>query len=107
MSTAALTIAVIGCLAIFILPVYLPTIFAGISIVLALLSKGSSPYFSQRALTGMIVSICSLILNILIFILCICLVFTVPEFHEQFDKTYEQIYGESFDDALNGIMEDR
>lgn len=107
MSTAALITAIVGCLAIFILPVYLPAIFASISIVLALLSKGSSPYFSKRAMTSMIVSICSLILNILIFILCICLVFTVPEFHEQFEQTYEQIYGESFDDTLNGIMEDR
>lgn len=107
MSTAALTMAVIGCLTLFIMPVYLPTIFAGISIVLALLSKGSNPRFSPRAMTGMIASICSLVFNMLILILCFYLVFTVPEFHEQFEQTYEQIYGESFDDTLNGIMEER
>lgn len=107
MSTAALITAIVGCLAIFILPVYLPAIFAGISIVLALLSKGSNPRLSSRALTGMIASISCLVLNGIILVLSFYLVFTVPEFREQFEQTYEQFYGESFDDTLNGIMEDR
>ena len=107
MSTAALITAIVGCLTIFILPVYLPAVFAGISIVLALLSKGSNPRLSSRALTGMIASIGCLILNGIILILSFYLVFAVPEFREQFEQTYEQFYGESFDDTLNGIMKDR
>lgn len=108
MATAALVTAVIGCVSTFIiLPVYLPCVFGGISIVLALLSKGAQPHFSRRAFAGVITSVCSIILNVFIFIFCFYLVFNVPEFREQFNQTYEQLYGESFDDTLEHILEDR
>ena len=52
MATAAMTLGIIGGLSTFLLPFYLPCIFGGISMVLAFLSKGSSPSWlrSQAAL---------------------------------------------------------
>ncbi len=105
MATAALITGILGAFSIICLPLYLPCIFAGISIVLALLSKGSKSKLSAYAKAGLITSVCSLILNLLILAGCYYLVFNIPEFRQEFNQAYEQIYGESFDDLIQDSFE--
>lgn len=100
MSTAAMVTGIIGGISTLFLPFYLPCIFAGVSIVLALLSRGGRNRLSSHAKAGLIVSVCSLVLNAFILAGCYYLVFHVPEFKEQFDQAYEQIYGESFEHTI-------
>ena len=106
MATAAMTLGIIGGLSTFLLPFYLPCIFGGISMVLAFLSKGSSPRLSARAKTGFLTSLCSIIINLCILAGCFYLVFNVPEFQEAFDQAYEQLYGESFYDSFEEPFSD-
>lgn len=100
MTTAAMTIGIIGGVSTFLLPFYLPCIFGGISLVLAFLSKGSAPRLSKKAKAAFFTSICSIGINLCILAGCFYLVFHVPEFREAFDHLYEQIYEESFEDSL-------
>jgi len=100
MATAAMVTGIIAALSTFVLPFYMPCLFGGLSMVLALLSKGNEPKLSSRAKSGFIVSLCSLILNTLILVGCFYLIFHVPEFQEAFDQAYEQLYGESFYESL-------
>ncbi len=104
MATASMITGIIGGLSIFLLPVYLPCFFAGISIVLALLSKGNRNKLSPYALAGMITSLCSVILNMAIMIACIFLFLKIPEYRQEFNRVYEQMYGESFDDTIKNSL---
>lgn len=100
MATAAMVVGIVGAASVIFLPFYLPCILGGISIVLALLSKGSAARLSTYAKTGMIVSLCSFALNAVLLGFSFYLFFAVPEYQEEFNRIYEQMYGESFDDAM-------
>lgn len=96
MSKAALILSIIGGCSTFLLPFYLPCFFGGISMVLALLSKGNQAKLSSNAKAALTISVISVVINVVILAGCFYLVFNVPEFQEAFDQAYQQLYGESF-----------
>ncbi len=108
MSTAAMVTGILSIVSIFLLPVYLPLFFAGISIVLAFLSRGADRSLTSRAKAGFITALCSIFLNLAVMILFAYLLIHVPAYRQQFEELYEQMYGESLDDAMDdafGIAE--
>ncbi len=100
MATAAMITGILSALSLIFILLFpiLPFILGGVSIVLAMLSRGSGKQFSSHAKTGMATSICSIsAVFLLTVVVCICL-FTSETFMEEFNQTYEEYYGESFDD---------
>lgn len=101
--TASFILGIAAIVSTVMMTVYFPFIFGGLSIVLALLSKGYEQKMSSQAKTGVICSLIGLVLNCLIVGGSLYTVFSNEEVFEQFDQMYEQIYGESFSDMYEEI----
>ena len=88
----------------FVVPLYLPLILGSISITLAFLSKGYNQKLHANALTGVITSLSSIFLNVVVVGISFYLVFCVPEYREMFNDACEQLYGETFDEMIEGEL---
>lgn len=74
-------------------------VVGGIAIILGLLSRGDSP-LSRQAKIGVFSAAIGLIANAGILSYNVYLVFTVPEYRQELNRAYEQIYGTSLEEAL-------
>ena len=107
MSTAAMATGITGAVSLLFLPFFpfLPFILTSTSIVLALLSKGKNKKLSAHAKAGFITSICSLAAICLLFVFIFCLFINSDdykqEFMDEFNRSYEEIYGEPFEFDLS------
>jgi len=108
MSTAAMVTGIIAAVSLFLLFLFvpfLPFVMAGTSITLALLSRGGNKKFSAYAKTGLITSSCTLGIATLVFVLLFALIVNSDgyreEFIEEFNRTYEDVYGEPFEFDLS------
>ena len=106
-ATASLVLGIITILSAFTGTVFPPLVCGGLSIILALLSKGNDRVMLPNAKVGVLTGILGLILNVLVVAGAFLLLFTEPElkedFHRQLNQYYEYFYGESFDDAWDEI----
>ena len=106
-ATASLVLGIIAILSAFTGTVFPPLVCGGLSIILALLSKGNDRVMLPNAKVGVLTGILGLILNVLVVASAFLLLFTEPElkedFHRQLNQYYEYFYGESFDDAWDEI----
>ena len=106
-ATASLVLGIIAILSAFTGTVFPPLVCGGLSIILALLSKGNDRAMLPNAKVGVLTGILGLILNVLVVAGAFLLLFTEPElkedFHRQLNQYYEYFYGESFDDAWDEI----
>lgn len=81
-------------------------ICGGLAIVLAWLSKGSDMKMAKNARTGLIAGSIAVVIQIAVFAVSIYNILYVPEFRQQFNSLYEQMYGEPLDETLNELLED-
>lgn len=93
--------------------VYFSPLFAGLSILFALLSKGYRSKLHSFALTGIVTSAIGLVCSIAVWICLIAFLFLMAEpgrlsseFWNTYKQTGEQIYGDDFDDMLKQIYGD-
>lgn len=84
--------------------IFTAMIAAGLSILFAILSKGRHPKMHFIARSGITASIVGLIFSIVITSSALYLVFHNPEYRELLNTTYESMYGETFDEALESIV---
>ena len=81
-------------------------ICGGMAIILAILSKGYNTKMEKNAKIGIITGIIGIVLQISVLGFSIYNIIHVPEFREQFNSMYEQLYGEPVDDSLNEILDE-
>lgn len=81
-------------------------ICGGMAIVLAILSKGYNTKMEKNAKIGIITGIIGIVLQISVLGFSIYNIIHVPEFREQFNSMYEQLYGEPVDDSLHEILDE-
>ena len=81
-------------------------ICGGMAIVLSVLSKGYDTKMEKNAKIGLITGIIGIVLQISVLGFSIYNVIHVPEFREQFNSLYEQMYGEPMDDSINEMLDD-
>lgn len=109
MAMAAMTLGILSLILAFTCTLYPTMLCGGLAIILALLSKGTDARMHSNAKTGIIMAIIGLVFNVMILFASLMLIFSpmaVPEYREEFNHMYEQIYGESFDDTLKEITGD-
>lgn len=104
--TAAFVLGIVALVFCFTFTVYPAYIFGSIAIVLALLSKGKNAKMHSKASVGIICAIAALVLNTCIVTYSMTTIFTNPEVYEEFNDTCEEIYGMSFDEMIEEIMEE-
>lgn len=81
-------------------------ICGGLAIVLAILSKGYNTKMEKNAKIGIVTGIIGVVLQISVLGFSIYNVIHVPEFREQFNSIYEQMYGEPVDDSINEMLDE-
>ena len=81
-------------------------ICGGLAIVLAVLSKGYNTKMEKNAKIGLATGIIGVVLQIFLLGFSIYNIIHVPEFREQFNSIYEQMYGEPMDDSINEMLEE-
>lgn len=102
--TGAMVLGILTIVGTCMVTVYLPYIFGGISIILAVLSRGTSRQLDKQARLGVILSIMGMVFNTIIIIGSIYVVFTNAEAYSQFDEMFKSIYGMNFSDMWNQIQ---
>lgn len=80
-------------------------ICGGLAIVLAILSKGYNTQMEKNAKIGLATGIIGVVLQIFLLGFSIYNIIHVPEFREQFNSIYEQMYGEPMDDSINEMLD--
>ena len=81
-------------------------ICGGLAIVLAILSKGYNTKMEKNAVIGLATGIIGVVLQISLLGFSVYNVIHVPEFREQFNSLYEEMYGEPVDDSINEMLDE-
>ncbi len=93
---------ILGVLAIAtVIFVYTPLIFGGISIVLGLLSRGGAPKCNSQSKTGILISICALVILAAIFAFVFHFIFTEYGSIQEFYNDYMEKYTYTMNQLLN------
>lgn len=103
---AAMVLGIISIVSCFVFPTYPPFIFGSIAIILALLSKGRRPKLLAKARTGIFCAAAGLAVNTVMITSFIYLVFTNPDLKANFNRLFEDVYGVTFDEVMDEIMEE-
>jgi len=102
----SLSLALLSFVAIFIMPIAVPYIFASISIVLAVLSMGGRSTMPRKSRTGFRISIVALILNTALILFTIYYFIQMlhdPELQAQYSQILYQTYGITFQEFLDQL----
>lgn len=96
--SASIMCAVVSFLAQCFLPISM--IFASLAIMFAILSKGRLLKMHNMAKASTGIAVFSIILSVSMTVYSVFLVWTDPKQREAFNRSYEQMYGVTFDQAL-------
>gem|GEM_PF-3038303 len=92
--------AILAIISSVLMTVILPYVFGAMSIFFAYLSKGKTGSKSVYAHIAVICSIVIMISNTVLMGVSVYTVFTDEKLREEFNTTYEKMYGQSFDEVL-------
>lgn len=81
-------------------------ICGGLAICLAILSKGYNTKMEKNAIIGLTAGIIGIVFQISTLAFSVYNIIHVPEFREQFNSLYEQMYGEPVDDSINEMLDE-
>lgn len=95
-------LSIIFCLTFTVYPAF---VLGSVAVILALLSKGRRNKLFSQARTGIICAVIGLVMNAVILTSSLAYVFTNPEGREEFNRQWERIYGEPFDDMMKDMLE--
>lgn len=84
----------------------LSLMFSSLAILFAVLSKGSSLKLHSFAVTGISLAVISIVFSVSITAYSIFMVWTDPMQREAFNRSYEQMYGITFDQALDEFSDE-
>ena len=80
--------------------VILPPIFGGLSILFAILGRGSNEKIPDKGKVSIAISSISIVLTFIITVFAVKMVFTDPAMRQQLNDTSMELYGVTFDDAF-------
>lgn len=75
-----------------------PFVFSAIGIILALLSKGAQKFLSQKAKTGLALSIIGLVVSFVLTIFTVAMPFVLIKANPEYKKIFKEQYEESLDE---------
>lgn len=101
---AAMVLGIVSLALAFTFTVYPTLILGALSIILALLSRGSEKKMVKSAKTGVIIGTIALCANLVLVSSSLYMVFSNDTYRQQFNEIYESMYGKSFEDTLKEIQ---
>ena len=93
-------LAILAIASSVLMTVILPYVFGSMAIFFAYLSRGKTGSRSVYAHIAIISSIIIMVANTLLLGISVYTVFTDTKLREEFNTTYEKMYGQSFDEVL-------
>ena len=109
MPTAAMALGIISLVSLLFLQVSIPFFLGGVSIILAILSRGSAKKMIGKAKAGLTCGIIALALDIAFCVFAVWLVFALPtlspKLKEEVNKACEEQYGVSYDEMMEEIYD--
>lgn len=84
---------------------FLSLLCGGLAIVLALLSKGYETKMIRSAKAGFICGLLGVTIQISSLVMAVYNIIYVPEYREQFNYLYEEMYGTPADDTINEMLD--
>lgn len=84
---------------------FLSLICGGLAIILAVLSKGYSKKMEKAAFIGFTTGMIGIVIQISVLAASVYNIIYVPEYREQFNSLYEQMYGEPINDSINEFLD--
>ncbi len=104
MATVSMALGIISLVSLLFLQFWIPLLLGGVSIIMAILSRGSLKKLLSKAKAGIICSSVALGLDVTFCIFALWLSFVLPnqspQFREELNKTFEQQYGVSYDELI-------
>ena len=100
---AAFRLGFIAILSTFLVPVFLPFILGSFSIILAVISKGSSRKFSRRGKQALFLGIAAIVINIAYLLYAFTTVYSMlstPSGREQISELLYRMYGMTLEEFL-------
>lgn len=80
-------------------------ICGGMAIILAFLSKGYNTKMERNAKIGLITGIVGVVFQLSTLTVSVYNIINVPEYREQFNSLYEQMYGAPVDDSITEFLD--
>ena len=80
-------------------------ICGGMAIILAFLSKGYNTKLERNAKIGIIAGVAGIIFQISTLTVSVYNIINVPEYREQFNSLYEQMYGVPVDESITDFLD--
>jgi len=102
---ASMTLGAIALASVFTFTIFPAVILGSLALILALLSRGAELNFHPTARNGIMLSILALVVNIALVGGTCFLILGDNPYHEELNATYEEMFGMSYDEILQGIMD--
>ncbi len=103
-ATASLVFGILALLSTFTMTVALPVFFGSMAVILGILSRGKQTIWPNNALAGVIVGVCTVVINIALGVGSVYLFFSNTDLQAQYwdmvNESYEQITGMTLDEFL-------
>ena len=80
-------------------------ICGGMAIILAILSKGYNTKMERNAKFGIVAGIIGIVFQICTLTVSVYNIINIPEYREQFNSLYEQMYGSPVDDSITDFLD--
>lgn len=102
---ASLTIGGIALVSVFTFTIFPAIILGALALILALMSRGAEITFHKTAKNGILLSVMAFIVNIALVGGTLGMIFGDNTYHEELNATYEEMFGMTYDEILQGVMD--
>ncbi len=102
---ASLTIGGIALVSVFTFTIFPAIILGALALILALMSRGAELTFHKTAKNGILLSVMAFIVNIALVGGTLGMIFGDNSYHEELNATYEEMFGMTYDEILEGVMD--
>lgn len=102
---ASLTIGAIALVSVFTFTIFPAIILGSLALILALLSRGAELEFHKTAKNGILMSVLAMVINVVLVGGTCFLILGDTSIHDEINTTYEEMFGMSYDEILEGIMD--
>ncbi len=102
---ASMVIGGIALVSVFTFTIFPAIILGALALILALMSRGAELTFHRTAKNGILLSIMAFVVNIALVGGTLGMIFGDNSYHEELNATYEEMFGMTYDELLEGVMD--
>ena len=102
---ASMTIGGIALVSVFTFTIFPAIILGSLALILALMSRGAELTFHRTAKNGILMSVLAMVVNVVLVGGTCALILGDTPYHEELNATYEEMFGMTYDELLEGVMD--